>query len=334
MSGGTYVIAEAGVNHDGDPSVAHELIDAAVAAGADAVKFQTFEPDALVSAAAGVTPYQRRSGVTTSQRDMLAALALPARAWPELAQHAGEAGIDFMSSPFDQQSAEMLVDLGVRRLKVGSGELTNLPFLRSLASLGLPLILSTGMATLPEVQAAVQAAGTAVPVSVLHCVSAYPAPLDEANLRTIPRMREALGVPVGWSDHTTSTVTALVAVALGATLLEKHITTDRRRTGPDHAASMEPADFGRYVSDVRAAESSLGDGEKRRMPSEKANAPLVRRSWHAARDLPAGTLLSTADIVALRPESGIPASADITGRRLSVAVTVGRPLAPEDLLQA
>ncbi|NHC14604.1 N-acetylneuraminate synthase family protein [Motilibacter deserti] len=328
---GPYVIAEAGVNHDGDLGVAHELIDVAVAAGADAVKFQTFDPDALVAAGADVTPYQRRSGVTTGQRDMLAALALPATAWSELAKHAEQVGISFLSSPFDAASARLLVDLGVGMLKVGSGELTNLPFLAELATAGLPLLLSTGMATEDEVADALAAVGTAVPVSLLHCVSAYPAPFEDANLRVIPRMQERFGVPVGWSDHTEGTVTAVAAVALGASLLEKHITTDRTRTGPDHAASMEPAVFTQYVADVRAAAGSLGDGQKRRMPSEQANAPLVRRSWHAAVDLAPGAVLSASDVVALRPETGIPPTMSLVGRQVARPVPAGQPVRPEDL---
>jgi N,N'-diacetyllegionaminate synthase len=327
-----YVIAEAGVNHDGDLAVAHALVDVAAASGADAVKFQTFTPEALVSAGAAVTPYQRRSGVVSSQAEMLAALTLPAGAWAELAAHAAERGVDFLSSPFDPASAALLVRLGVSALKVGSGELTNLPFLAELADSGLPLLVSTGMADLAEVAAAVDTVtGRGAGLSLLHCVSAYPAPVAEANLRAIPAMASRFGVPVGWSDHTETAVTAVAAVALGASLLEKHITTGRDRRGPDHAASMEPDAFTDYVAQVRSAAASLGDGVKRRMPSEEPNAPLVRRSWHAVRDLPAGTAVAAGDVVALRPETGVPASVDVTGRVLRTDVAAGAPVLAEDL---
>ena len=325
-----FVIAEAGVNHDGDVTVAHRLIDIAAESGADAVKFQTFAPESLVAAGAGTTPYQQRAGGVLSQAEMLASLTLPRDAWPDLSSHAQERGVVFLSSPFDLRSAELLVELGVPALKTGSGELTNHPFLRELAAFGLPLLVSTGMADWDEVDGAI-AATSATEVALFHCVSAYPAPIGECNLQVIPAMRERYDVPVGWSDHTLGLTTAATATTLGARLFEKHFTIDSTAPGPDHAASLEPGQLRAYVSTVHDTVAALGDGNKRRMPSEEENATLVRRSWHAGRDLPAGTVLGEADVVALRPESGVSVAVDITGRRLTRTVPAGSPLAPEDL---
>ena len=329
--GEVVVIAEAGVNHDGDPDLAHRLVDVAADAGADVVKFQTFDPDRLVSAAAGTTPYQRAAGAAQGQRDLLAALTLPTTVWSELRDHATQRGLTFLSTPFDLGSAELLVGLGVPALKVSSGELTNTPFLRALARFGVPLLVSTGMGTAAEVAAAVEACAAAPGTVLFHCVSAYPAPLDQCNLRAIPALAAAHGLPVGWSDHTTGTTSALGAVALGAAVLEKHVTTDRTRNGPDHAASLEPDALAAYVTECRALARALGDGVKRRVPAEEENAPLVRRSWHAARDLPAGIVLAASDVVLLRPEGGAAPGTDVVGQVLAVAVAAGEPLAGEHL---
>ncbi|HEV7189321.1 MAG TPA: N-acetylneuraminate synthase family protein [Blastococcus sp.] len=325
-----FVIAEAGVNHDGDVAAAHRLIDIAAGAGADAVKFQTFAPTSLVSSGAGTTPYQQRAGGVQTQAEMLAALTLPRDAWIALSRHARDSGLIFLSTPFDLDSAELLAELGVPALKTGSGELTNLPFLRALAAFGLPLLISTGMANWDEVDSAVAAASGA-DIALFHCVSAYPAPLEECNLRVVPAMRERFGVPVGWSDHTLGLTTAVAAAALGARLFEKHFTFDSSAPGPDHAASLEPDQLRAYVSTVHDAVAALGDGVKRRVASEEENAPLVRRSWHARRDLPAGTVLEEADIVDLRPETGISVAVDVTGCPLSRFVAAGRPIGPDDL---
>ena len=329
--GEVVVIAEGGVNHDGDPQVAHRLVDVAADAGADVVKFQTFDPARLVSATAGTTPYQRAAGAAQGQRDLLAALTLPTSVWAELRDHATQRGLTFLSTPFDLGSAELLVGLGVPALKVSSGELTNTPFLRALAGFGVPLLVSTGMGTAAEVADAVAACAAAPGTVLFHCVSAYPAPVEQCNLRAIPALAAAHGVPVGWSDHTTGVESALGAVALGAAVLEKHVTTDRTRSGPDHAASLEPDELARYVASCRALARALGDGVKRRVPAEEENAPLVRRSWHAARDLPAGSVLVEADVVLLRPEGGAAPGTDVVGRRLVAAVAAGEPVRPADL---
>ncbi|WP_426939892.1 N-acetylneuraminate synthase family protein [Pseudarthrobacter sp. S6] len=327
-----FIIAEAGVNHDGDVDVAHELIDMAAETGANAVKFQTFNPHTLVTAGAATTPYQRKAGFSESQSEMLGKLTLPEAAWFELRDHCNERHITFLSTPFDLASAVILADIGVPGFKIGSGELTNTPFLREIAQFGIPIIVSTGMGSNDEIADALVATAAAPATVLLHCVSAYPAPVDDANLLAIPAMRRDFGVEVGWSDHTTGSMTAIAATALGSTLLEKHITTDKTRNGPDHAASLEKFEFARYVADVRDAQTALGDGKKQRMPSEEANAPLVRRSFHAARDIPAGFKLTADDVVILRPEGGLAPSAHVVGRMSKRFVAAGQQLLSGDLV--
>ena len=326
-----YVIAEAGVNHNGDLDLAHRLVDVAAAAGADAVKFQTFNPAKLVSGSAASTPYQQRRGGAGDQRSLLEALTLPATAWEELRDHAAEAGTTFLSTPFDLDSAAMLVELGLPALKVSSGELTNVPYLRELATMGVTLLVSTGMGDEEEVAAAVEAASGAPGLVLFHCVSAYPAPVDECNLRVIPALAARHRVPVGWSDHTPGLTTALGAVALGAAVLEKHFTTDRSLPGPDHQASLEPTELAEYVRESKLLSRALGDGVKRRMPSEVENAALVRRSWHAAADLPADTVLEAGHLALLRPEGGMSPAVELRGRRLARAVSAGDPVTSADV---
>lgn len=317
------VIAEAGVNHNGSEELAHQLIDVAVEAGAQAVKFQTFDPASLTSAAAKATPYQLARSGSSDQSELLANLTLPTDAWKRLKDHSDSVGIHFLSTPFDMGSAHLLVDLGVGGLKVSSGELTNLPMLAELATLGLPLLVSTGMGDAAEVAAAVQACAPAPELVLLHCVSAYPAPLDQCNLRVIPTLMTTHDVPVGWSDHTLGTAAAVAAVTLGARVVEKHYTLDTTMEGPDHLASLEPEALTDYVQTLRAIPVALGDGNKRRMPAEEENAPHVRRSWHATRDLRAGDVLAREDLIALRPEGGIRPSTDIVGQTLASDVAAG-----------
>jgi N-acetylneuraminate synthase/N,N'-diacetyllegionaminate synthase len=316
-----FVIAEAGVNHDGDEALARRLIDAAVEAGADAVKFQTFEPAALVAAAAPTAAYQTANTGATDQRAMLEALTLPRAAWARLAAHAAARGIRFLSTPFDPASADLLAEIGIAAFKVPSGELTNLPFLADLAARGKPMLVSTGMATMAEVAEALLTIRRhgAPPVVLFHCVSAYPAPMQDCNLAAIASLQAAFRLPTGWSDHTPDAAACVAAAALGAVVIEKHLTLDRTMPGPDHAASLEPAEFAALVRDVRAVQAALGDGQKRPMPSESDVRRVARRSLHAARDLAAGEPLAATDLVALRPGTGLtPASL----RRM-----VGRPLA-------
>lgn len=325
------VIAEAGVNHNGDVGLAHRLIDIAADADAAAVKFQTFEPSALTAGSAGLTPYQKAQSALASQAEMLGQLMLPTQAWSELKAHADEVGIRFLSTPFDLRSAELLVDLGVDALKLSSGELTNLPYLRAVSGLGLPLLLSTGMGSRDEVLRAVDTCAAAPRLAVFHCVSAYPAPLDQCNLAAIPALHADLGLPVGWSDHTLGPTSAVAAVTVGARLLEKHFTTSRTLPGPDHPASLEPEELADYVAAAAAVPAMLGDGRKRRMTAEEENAPLVRRSWHTARAIPAGAVLTEADLIALRPEAGIPPTQTVVGRRLTRDLPAGEPLTAPDL---
>ncbi len=332
--GAVYVIAEAGVNHNGDVDMAHSLVDVAGASGADAVKFQTFDPAKLVSGSAASTPYQRRRGGAQDQRSLLEALTLPTSTWAELRDHASSAGVTFLSTPFDLDSAEMLVGLGLPALKVSSGELTNLPFLRSVAALGVTMLVSTGMGDADEVAHAVEACSSAPGLVLFHCVSAYPAPIEECNLTVIPAMVAAHGVPVGWSDHTPGLTTALGAVALGASVLEKHFTTDRGLPGPDHQASLEPEALTDYVAQAKLLALGLGDGVKRRMPSESENATLVRRSWHAATSIPIGTVLDGTHLALLRPEGGISPAVEIRGRSVVREVRAGSPISEDDLSAA
>lgn len=324
------VIAEAGVNHNGDLRRAHSLVDAAADAGADAVKFQTFRVEDLVSDAAAAAPYQQERGAT-SQAEMLRALRLPDGTWQELADHAAQRGLLFLSTAFDEASLEELLAVGVPALKVPSGELDHLNLIASLARRGLPLILSTGLATLEEVEAAVEAAAPAPGIALLHCVTAYPTPVAASNLRAIATLAERFAVPVGWSDHTEGAVTAVAAVALGASILEKHLTTDRTLPGPDHAASADPNVFAAYVAAIRDAEASLGDGVKRPAEMELENRAHARRSYHAIRDLAPGETLTADDVRLLRPATGLPPAARVVGRVVARPVAAGRSLTEADL---
>jgi len=329
-----FVIAEAGVNHNGEPALAHALIDAAAAAGADAVKFQTFHAERLALASAPKAAYQERSGPAgESQFDMLRRLELPDQEVRALATHCREKGILFLSSPFDEDSADFLEALGMPAFKVPSGELTNSPFLRHLAAKGRPLIVSTGMADMAEVEVAVEAVRAAgdPPLALLHCVSNYPADPADCNLRAIGALARAFGVPVGWSDHTVGIDIAVAAVALGAAILEKHFTTDRALPGPDHRASLQPGELADMVTAVRRVESALGTGVKRPAAGEAGTADVARKSLVAVRDLAAGTVIAATDLTARRPGTGIPPSrqGDLLGRRLKVNVAVGDLLTPD-----
>lgn len=335
-SGRVFVIAEAGVNHNGDAALAHQLVDIAADSGADAVKFQTFEPELLASNSAPKAEYQvTNTGEASSQLDMLRALTLPHAVVRELAAHARDRGITFLSTPFDARSADFLAELGMPAFKVPSGEVTNHPFLEHLARFGKPLLISTGMSTMPEVAGAlaVARAAGAKQVALFHALTEYPAPFGECNLRAIVSMRETFGVPVGWSDHTQGISAPIAAVALGADMVEKHFTTSRELPGPDHLAALEPDELTEMVSAIRAVEAGLGDGVKRPAPSEMSNIPIVRRSLHAARELEAGHTLERDDLVALRPASGLPPSAlsSVVGRRLRTAVAAGAVLSEQHL---
>jgi N-acetylneuraminate synthase/N,N'-diacetyllegionaminate synthase len=330
-----FVIAEAGVNHNGRLDLARRLVDVAAEAGADAIKFQTFQPELIAAASAPKAPYQMAADGASTQLDMLRELVLPRDAYRELQDRSRDRGLVFLSTPFDEPSARFLDELGVSAFKIASGELTNLPFLELLASMRKPLLLSTGMSTLAEVDAAVDVirGASGAPVALLHCVSAYPAPADACNLAAIATLRRRFSVPSGWSDHTQGTSIALAAAALGAELLEKHITLDRALPGPDHAASLEPHELGAMVAALRDIEVALGDGIKRPMPVEQPVAAVARRGLHVRRDLPAGHQLTGRDLVALRPARGLSPARfnEVLGRRLLRPLSAGDALLEEHI---
>jgi N,N'-diacetyllegionaminate synthase len=303
-----FIIAEAGVNHNGSLDLALRLVDAAKASGADAVKFQTFRADLLATRSAHKAPYQERTTAhAESQFEMLQRLELDAAAHQRIIDHCRELGIQFLSSPFDTQSADLLAKMAVPMFKVPSGEITNLPFLQHLADKGRPLILSTGMSTLGEVEEAVhvlQSAG-ASQLTLLHCVTEYPAPYAEVNLRAMQTLKCAFGLPVGYSDHTPGIEIAIAAVALGAEVIEKHFTLDRSLPGPDHAASLEPVELQQMVGSIRHVEAALGTGIKAPAPCELPNLSVARKSVVAARSLPAGHQLETGDLDIKRPGNGL-----------------------------
>src|SRR5215208_4566960 len=303
-----FVIAEAGVNHNGDLKMARALIDVAVDSGADAVKFQTFQADRLVTPEAPKAAYQAaNTGDTESQFEMLRRLELSPEAHRELQSYCEERGIIFLSTPFDEEAVDLLDELGVPAFKISSGDLTNSPLLEHVARKGKPVILSTGMSELSELIEAVSVLNTAgceTPI-LLHCVSNYPADPAEVNLRAMQTMRSAFDVPVGFSDHTQGIDVALAAVALGACVIEKHFTLDRTLQGPDHLASLEPTELRELVRSTRRVEKALGSGRKVPTASEMETAKVARRSLVAARDIAAGATLEREMVVMRRPGTGM-----------------------------
>ncbi|MDT4969343.1 MAG: N,N-diacetyllegionaminate synthase [Acidobacteriota bacterium] len=331
-----FVIAEAGVNHNGSLESALQLVDVAVQAGADAIKFQTFKAEHLVTSDAPKAAYQlRNTGTTESQYEMLLGLELSHEAHRVLMSYCSQRDILFMSTPFDEESADFLDELGVPVFKLPSGEITNLPFITHVARKGKPLIVSTGMAWMSEVEAAVQsitACGNQDFI-LLHCVSNYPAEAADVNLRAMRAMEEKFNVPVGYSDHTSGIEVALAAVALGACIIEKHFTLSRDLPGPDHRASLEPEELTAMVRGIRLIEAALGHGRKEPAASEAETASIARRSLVAARDIEAGTKLTEALISIKRPGSGLsPAMLpQVLGRRMRVPARAGTLLTLEML---
>lgn len=310
MTSQTLVIAEAGVNHNGDLDLAKQLIDVAAAAGADMVKFQTFNASRQVTRAAKKADYQMQTtGSTESQQEMLRRLELTDVMHRELIAHCAARKIGFFSTGFDIESIDLLVSLGQDHFKIPSGEITNLPYLRHIGQLGKTIILSTGMATLGEIEAAIDAleqAGTPrTKLTVLHCTTEYPAPMSEVNLRAMQNIRAIFGVAVGYSDHTTGIEVAIAAVAMGASIIEKHFTLDRNLPGPDHKASLEPEELKAMVAAIRNVEVALGDGIKRLTPSEAKNKPISRKSLVASRPIKLGDVFSVQNITAKRPGTGL-----------------------------
>lgn len=333
----TYIIGEVGSNHDRDLETAIRMVDIAADTGCDAVKFQTFTgPDIASSWSDEATrlPDQYRH-LGSNLAEFYAAVALPDEFHEPLFEHAQAREIDFLSSPFSEAAIARLVALGVPALKIASFELVHHPLIREAALSGLPVLLSTGMATLGEAEAALEvvfdAGGTA---ALLHCGSSYPLEPKDANLRAIQTMAEAFGVVVGYSDHTTGITIPAAAVALGARIIEKHVTYDRSQLGPDHSFALEPAALGAMVTAIRETEAALGCGRKRRMPVEEEHADRGRRSVFVTSDIAAGDVIEEDHLTVLRPGSGLaPANlALVVGRRAKVDLFADTPLTWDDLL--
>ncbi|MFH1075683.1 MAG: N-acetylneuraminate synthase [Pseudomonadota bacterium] len=329
-----FIIAEAGVNHNGSLKIAKELVDAAVAAEADAVKFQTFKAELLVTSYAPKAEYQlQATNKNESQFDMLKRLELSEKDFSELMEYSENNGITFLSTPFDKESADFLDNIGVTAFKIGSGDIANIPLLSHVASKGKPMLVSTGMSSLGEVENAVniiEATGNAR-LALLHCVSNYPADAKDVNLSAMSTMQKAFNLPVGYSDHTPGAAVAIAAVALGARILEKHFTLSRNMEGPDHQASLEPHEFKTLVDSIRQVEVSLGDGRKKAAPSEQNTLSVARRSLVAACNIAAGTKL-TQDLISIkRPGTGLPPIAVpyVLGRTLHKDVKTGTLLSLE-----
>jgi len=323
-----FIIAEAGVNHNGDLNLAHQLIDAALQAGADAIKFQTFKAENLAVHNAPKAAYQMETTrASESQYEMLSRLELDAEAHRKLGAHCRDKHILFLSTPFDEASADLLETLDVPAYKTPSGEITNLPYLSHIARKGKPMIVSTGMAFLGEVETAVmtiRSTGNAA-IALLQCVSNYPANPADINLRAMQTMEQAFNVPVGYSDHTLGIAVSLASVALGACIVEKHFTLDRNMPGPDHQASAEPAELASLVSGIRTVEASLGDGTKQPSASESDTAAAVRKSLIAACDIPAGIKLTEMMIAVKRPGTGLPPALRdyLIGRETRASISAG-----------
>lgn len=342
----TFVIAEIGVNHNGQLDLALALVEAAAAAGAHAAKFQTFRADLIAAPDTATVAYQRNQSGAQNQHTMLKQLELNEDQHRMVALRCAELGIEFMSTAFDSKSLDLLCDIGIRRIKVPSGEVTNIPYLEDCAIRGLPIILSTGMADMEEVRTAVAILRDgmatdamspnfgAPPLTVLHCTSAYPTPLSDVNLLAMLTMSRELDVEIGYSDHTQGIFVAPLAVALGAKVIEKHITLDRTMPGPDHAASIEPHELSAMINAISDAEVVKGDGLKKAQEAELEARALVRRGLKASRVLPAGTVLTLDDVAILRPATGMePALLPrIIGKQLNRQLTVGEPIKPTDFV--
>jgi len=323
-----YVIAEAGVNHNGDLDLARQLVDVAVSAGADAVKFQSFNAEAIAATDAPKANYQLATTTPEqSQFEMLRKLELSRDAHYALKSYCDVKGITFLSTPFDEQSVDLLESLSVPAYKISSGDLTNLPLIEYVSRKKKPLIVSTGMATLEEVATAVETVQKAGcnELILLHCVSNYPALPDEANLRAMKLMEREFAGPVGFSDHTEGIAVSLAAVALGAAVIEKHFTIDRNLPGPDHQASLEPTEFSSLVTGIRTIERALGDGRKKPTQAELETAKVARRSIMSVIDLKAGTILQRDSLVLKRPGTGLPPSMlqSIIGKRARIDIPAG-----------
>lgn len=302
------IIAEAGVNHNGDINLAKQLIDAAADAGADIVKFQTFKAENLVTQTAKKAEYQlQTTSKEESQFQMLKKLELSVEDHMELIKYAKEREIDFLSTPFDIDSLQILIDLDVETIKLPSGEITNYPLLKKSAETGKRIILSTGMSNLEEIRDAVKALKTngTEEIILLHCNTQYPTPYEDVNLNAMKTISEATGLSVGYSDHTRGIAVPIAAVAMGATVIEKHFTLDRNMEGPDHKASLEPHELKAMVSAIRNVEKAMGDGVKEPSKSEKENIGIARKSIVARKKIKKGEKFTEQNITTKRPGTGI-----------------------------
>lgn len=328
MSPRTLIIAEAGVNHNGSIELAKQLIDVAAAAGVDFVKFQTFKTEQLVSQKATKATYQveNTGDAVETQFEMIKKLELDRATHEELLDYCNKKGVRFFSTAFDLDSIDLLEELGLPLFKVPSGEITNLPYLRKIATKGKPVILSTGMCNLSDIEGAIKvmlAGGVQQDeLTVLHCNTEYPTPMADVNLRAMNTIGHAFGVKVGYSDHTLGIEVPIAAVARGAVCIEKHFTLDRNMEGPDHRASLEPEELKAMVSAIRNIEQALGDGIKQPSASEAKNIPIARKSIHLVKGLAAGHLLTADDLIMKRPGDGIsPMDLDlVVGRTLMQAL--------------
>lgn len=333
------IIAEAGVNHNGNIELAKRLIDEAKEAGADIVKFQTFIAEKVISSNAAKAAYQvNNTSTSESQLEMVKKLELSFDDFRYLKKYASEKGIEFLSTPFDTESIFFLKQLGIRIFKIPSGEITNLPYLTLIGSFGMEVIISTGMCTLDEIGRALDIlikAGTPLDsITVLHCSTEYPTPMEDVNLRAMLQIKERFGVQVGYSDHSKGIEVAIASVALGARVIEKHFTLDKNMEGPDHKASLDPAELKQMVDAIRNIEIAMGDGIKRPMSSEIKNIAIARKSIHLSSDITEGTLLSSDMLEMKRPGDGIsPMEIDtVIGRRVNKDLTAGHKLSFNDLI--
>ena len=332
-----FIVAEAGVNHNGDVSLAQKLVDSALKAGADAVKFQTFTAEELVTIDAPKAEYQKATtGSAESQFEMIKNLELSRDDFKQLYIYTKTKGIMFLSTPFDRGSVDFLDKLGVVAFKIPSGEITNSPLLKHIALKRKPIILSTGMATLGEIETAlnVLSGAGAKDIILLHCITSYPAQSEDMNLRAMQTLRQAFGYPVGLSDHTLGLTIPVAAVALGASLIEKHFTLDRKLPGPDHRASLEPRELKAMVRAIRDVEKAMGDGIKRLTKEEEVNKLVVRRSLVARVDIPKGAPITEEMLDARRPATGIEPSELklVVGKVARTAIKRGQ-LITEDMFQ-
>jgi N,N'-diacetyllegionaminate synthase len=306
--GKVFIIAEAGVNHNGDIEIAKKLVDAAALAGADAVKFQTFKADKLVCRNAKKAEYQMETtDKGESQFDMLKKLELSPDMHEQLLSYCKQKGIMFLSTPFDVDSLQYLVQCGIDIIKIPSGEITNYPYLREAGKTGKKVILSSGMSTLEEVRDAVKVLkeNGSADIVVLHCNTEYPTPYEDVNLKAMMTLKKELGVAVGYSDHTLGIEVPIAAAALGAEVIEKHFTLDRNMEGPDHKASLEPHELREMVRSIRNIELALGNGKKEPSNSEKRNIGIVRKSIVAKKDIAMGELFTEENLTTKRPGTGI-----------------------------